>query len=163
MRFPYFLTKWLSTALSLVFLVFNCALANVPEANFWAERRKHVKAQKKKSDDSLLLARLPTATIPPLAESLSKSLIKDLPAGSTKKYAPVLKALPYQYGIVRQISIPPNQKMGEEKMVIHIQDIHLNSEAQFLSANLSASILSTFFFSSSNLFLSANLSDSILS
>src|SRR5690349_4972379 len=95
MRFSSFTQKALSAFLSLFFFT-QCALANAPEANFWAERQKSVEKSRKESSQSLLavgvsgeasssllqvLHRLPDVDGRSPIPALSKRLAKSLPEG----------------------------------------------------------------------------------
>jgi 4-alpha-glucanotransferase len=136
--------KKLSAILSCIYFLTNCALANVAEGNFWTERRRHAqKVNKKDSSEPLRLAGLPAvAASDPrqilrqlsspdhrlLGPTLSRQLTKNLPRGFTEQNAALLNSLPYRYGSVRRITVPAAPSSG--KTIIHIQDVHLNSEAQ---------------------------------
>ncbi len=66
----------------------------------------------------------------PLASSRLKSL---LPPGSDSRLLPIIKALPENFGTVRKIISPKKDTdlpAAAGRIVIHIQDVHRNSEAQ---------------------------------
>src|SRR5437899_3095234 len=116
---PSPILKVFSGALCLVFLFTNCLFAHAPEINFWAERRKAVQ----RKDPPFQLANLPSAL--PLINSKfeirNSSIIFDHRNG-TKQFH--VSDLPLQYGTVRKVLAATGKQAG---IVIHIQDVHLNS------------------------------------
>jgi len=72
------LKKGVSLTLSLVFLVFNCALAHSAESNFWAERRQFAEDRKKSVQNSSLFAQLPNH----LSATNSAQILKNLPTAA---------------------------------------------------------------------------------
>ena len=151
MALPSLLLKRLSGIFASVFFLNNCLLAHVPEANFWAERRKYLEKKKGAPSDPLLMAALPAPSparlldqlsIPPsrLALSLSEEAGRGLPPGFAEKYADLLRALPPAYGSLRKINLAGGlentrtrrvtSRRSSPPIVIHIQDVHQNPEAQ---------------------------------
>jgi len=144
MEFPKLISKTISVTIAVVFFATNCALAYSSESNFWKQRQKHVQRLKNQTIDSMQLASLPAAhnfsnpdqilqKLPSLhasnlSLSVKKTLDEEFAKNASKKYSLLIQSLPYQYGNVRKISLPPKGK--EEKTVVLIQDIHLHSEAQ---------------------------------
>ena len=130
----------LTAAITLGLYVLSAVLfPHAAEANFWAERRNAVVR------DSSLTARYPAnagnellSSFPALnrvtqSPALSSSVVENLPKGFADKYAPLLNALPPQYGSIRKVSLPltdPRAESSEPRVVIHIQDVHRNREAQ---------------------------------
>ena len=76
MRFCGSPMKCLSVSLSAVILLFNCALANAFETNFWHERRKAAKESRQIQAHPLELASLPGAS----ALSDPARILQNLPA-----------------------------------------------------------------------------------
>lgn len=129
--------------MSLVYFVTNCLLPNAAEANFWAERRKAVQGGQEKSAQPMQMAALPASALanpsqilnnlsgtetPRVSSSLAKHVQELLPADFEKEYGDILNALPYQYGQVRNVTLPVGKKSGQT--IIHIQSVHMNLEAQ---------------------------------
>jgi hypothetical protein len=130
-----------SGILSLVFFISHCAFAHAVETSFWTERRREVQNRQK---DSTLLASLPSAPSSDMASliqqfpgvdprprvpSVTDALTKDLPHGFVEQQAPLLNALSTAYGSIRKISLPDHAGVSP-KIVVHIQDVHQNQEAQ---------------------------------
>jgi hypothetical protein len=108
--------KILSALLSSVYFCVNVALLHATEVNIWSER--------KKSHPHFEVASLPELTRPisifnPTALPVKSSEIKRSPK--------ITQLLPPAYGTVRHITGPRNSSKGT---LIHIQDVHLNAEAQ---------------------------------
>jgi len=131
LRDKSFITKGFTAVLTVIFVGTNCIFAHASETNFWKERKKNFE-----------LASLPPVhnAFGPISppSSLSKSISSGISNNKIKRWLKkdssnetlkeVLKALPAQYGSIRGVSIPG--KESSEKIVIHIQDIHMNLEAQ---------------------------------
>jgi len=111
-----------STALSLVIFCTNCVLVHAQEANIWAERRQF-------SQPAISLLPAPAPLFPE-----SPRLLLD-PNGSAslgfQESSDPSAALAFlaPYGSIRKILQPRNQA-DAAAVVIHIQDVHLNPEAQ---------------------------------
>jgi membrane associated rhomboid family serine protease len=108
----------------------HVAFAHLPESEFWAERRNRARP-----DSPLLLAgahpvnilqHLPAADR--VAAGLSPSLKGELPAHFVREHAALLSSLSGPYGSVRRVFQPPRPSMGP--LVVHIQDVHMNADAQ---------------------------------
>lgn len=120
-----------AVAVSLVVLLSNCLFAYSIETNFWKERKK---------SQNPVVASLPSNIFSPTSlpainnGTLAHALHNELPArfGKIGKYTPqlltVLKSIPSEDGSIRKIAIPSDAQSN--KIVIHIQDVHLNEEAQ---------------------------------
>src|SRR5258706_4879901 len=114
------LTRLLCLLLSFLLFVQNTVLAHTAESNFWKERgviaSRHPRmfATANPSYGGLL------AGIHNNRESLDSRLRH---SGMTDSYF----GLPLSFGRVRQISPAPK---SSDKILIHIQDVHLNAEAQ---------------------------------
>lgn len=117
--------KSLATGLSIILFATNVAFANTPEVNFWKEREKQTQK----------LARLPqpiSSVFPPLTRpmgSLPHLIKRELPKNQISEYATLISALPQNVGTVRKVSIP-HSFQDIKKIVIQIQDVHMNAEAQ---------------------------------
>jgi RNA polymerase primary sigma factor len=116
----------------------NVAFAHVSESRFWDERRKNTR----RVESPLLMAALPgnanlstalrglpapervTAALPP-------SISAQLPASEARRLSPVFAALSTQHGTVRRVSLPLKPAPGgKRRVVLHIQDVHQNADAQ---------------------------------
>lgn len=148
MRLLHPAQKTLSAALCGVFFLTQCVLAHTPEANFWAERRKHIQRNSQEgSNDPVLLASLPSSftssghpeeilrQFPSLNQhpytltpTLPEQVVQDIPKGFTRTHATLLNSLPPSLGTVRQIVLPKGAK--PTRIVVHIQDAHMNADAQ---------------------------------
>ncbi|MBI4396013.1 MAG: hypothetical protein HY548_02885, partial [Elusimicrobia bacterium] len=141
MKFLARISRTLSLALAVVYFLNNCVLANIPESNFWSERRKRVEDSRRADTSPTLVAALPSRSTPSTIVSelpslerfqpnpaLSSHIREKILTGPAARYAPLLNALPYAYGTARKVVLPKTGASG--KIVIHIQDVHLNSEAQ---------------------------------
>ncbi|OVE78173.1 hypothetical protein BVX98_01165 [bacterium F11] len=149
MNLTTFFTKGFSILLGIVYLVSQSVLVYASEINsanrqagFWKDRQTAIKTKKQVPDSSPTLAQLPAT----LSSSNSNHVLKNLPfpksitpnsalpktnkEWNTRTLAPpiqtLMESLPHQFGSVRNISLPPSMK----NVVFHIQDIHMNTEAQ---------------------------------
>ncbi len=141
----------ISGFLSILLFCHNCVLAHAAETNFWAERSPFAKATGDKSsfaktagDKSSFASGLQLVGLPPVALAkggnqlpkvipnvLSQELFKELkniPGNYQSKFSSLLQSIPSNYGTIRKISIPKGAK--NQRTIIHIQDVHLNTEAQ---------------------------------
>ena len=135
-------------ALSLVYFSANSALASAPETLFWTQRRQAVK--ERRTPSSGWLASLPLAVgagaspefeirtklQSPLAR-IPQEIAKTLPASFFKENAALLTALSSSQGTIRRIKMPPG--LVPTKLILHVQDVHLNADAQ---SNISALVTS---------------------
>lgn len=127
----------LAAALAFSFLGTQCLFAYQPENNFWSERRK---ATQKKS--SLLVAALPVGRgVPdslaaqlPAIQNLNpvvpQTLSRSVPQGFLKDHAKLLSVLSTAHGTLRKVSLGHHYS-PTGPVVLHIQDVHMNSEAQW--------------------------------
>jgi len=115
-------SKVFSISVALLFFAANCVLAYAHKSNFWAERQKKTNRIKSEPKPQTLLSSLPSPFLRP------NTTIPPLPENIDGRYSKLINSLPLAYGNVRNISIP--EKSTDEKIVIHIQDVHLNLEAQ---------------------------------
>lgn len=107
-----------TTAVVLAIMMFatNALLAHTPEVNFWKER-----------------ARTPSLPFHPAAVSSTDPTgfvslrIKRLSAAADKTLLPIINSIPPTAGTVRNVISPKGKAKG---IVVHIQDVHRNAEAQ---------------------------------
>jgi hypothetical protein len=101
------------------------------------------------NSDALLLASLPTPKgIPPFKDHLSleatalpQPIAHALPSSFTVKHTPLFGALLPAHGSIRKVWVPPN---GPGKnVVVHIQDVHQNEDAQRHISRVVDSLLGT--------------------
>lgn len=134
-----FIRRLLGGSLSLVYLAVNGVWAHTPEAAFWAERRQAAKT--KQSSPVGWLASLPLAgpgSIPSVLGGASRkemppaglpsSIVKTLPPAFFKENASLLAVLSTAEGSIRRIRLPRNG--APSKIILHVQDVHLNADAQ---------------------------------
>lgn len=130
-----------SAAVVLAFSLLGtqCLFAYQPEKGFWAERRRATQR-----GASPLFASLPLGGQPrwssalagqfPTLQSggagLSHTVARLVPKGFLKDHAALLAALSPAHGTVRKVSLPKNPAPGSP-VVLHIQDVHMNQEAQW--------------------------------
>ena len=135
--------KIMGLAISCIYFVTNCALAYPPEGNVWSDRRK-LPASQSNGDPQTLLASLPSAwslsgppallnRFPPvfptsLETALPRRFEGKIPPNVQQRLASLIQALPPQWGSLRSLSIPAGEPC--KKILIHIQDVHRNTEAQ---------------------------------
>ncbi len=116
---PSKLRRPLAAALSVVYFVTQVAFVQATETNFWAERRK---AQLPLASEALPRVEhgLPSAVSPRLREALPKNLPSSI--------GDFLGALPLSYGTIRGVELPRGPR--PKAIVLNIQDVHQNAEAQ---------------------------------
>jgi 3'-phosphoadenosine 5'-phosphosulfate (PAPS) 3'-phosphatase len=136
---PGFLKKSVATSLGVAILGTQCLFAYQPENGFWAERRRVTKR-----GSSPLLASLPLGAPPlgsnalsgpfPTAQSveasLSQTVAHSVPKGFLKEHSSLFSALSPAHGTIRKVSLPKHVVPGAP-VVIHIQDVHMNRDAQW--------------------------------
>jgi len=96
-------------SIALIYLANNGFLAHARETNFWKERKTSVQ-----------LARLPSPSAAPMSQPL--------PLAKGVLSSKFLESIPSQFSTLRTIQIPPSQ--DSDRIIIHIQDVHMNHEAQ---------------------------------
>ncbi|MBK8575856.1 MAG: hypothetical protein IPN90_09320 [Elusimicrobia bacterium] len=104
------------------------------ESRFWSERRGAVAHQRAamKSLVSLVPARGPLLS--KLSSygkesTLSLFMTEGLPPEFLKIHRSLLAALSFHHGTIRKVSVPPTPSRAHP-LVLHIQDVHMNAEAQ---------------------------------
>jgi hypothetical protein len=131
MKFPL-PKKMLSGILTLVFFVTNGLFSYSAESNFWAERRNSVRRAASSSVSFYPGQRRtngPLVPYHPTVEkvSLSSSVATSVPPAFLVDHAPLLTALSQAHGTVRKVTL--GKKGGP--VIVHIQDVHMNREAQW--------------------------------
>lgn len=122
--------------IGFLFFGTNCLFAYSTESNLWAERRK---AREQRASPTLL-ASLPvgvsasaiSSRFPPpqkLGPSLSQTVARSVPKIFLKDHAGLLAALSPVYGTIRKVSLG-SKSSALGPVVIHIQDVHQNLDAQ---------------------------------
>ncbi len=109
MKLPPFLAKSFAGFLGIFLFLSNSVFAHSAESNLWNERRK----SGQKTQLAMLLPALPSPQI----------------LGSNFRASKTSFDLSLQYGSVRKTAWPSSSKTSLG-VVVHIQDVHLNSEAQ---------------------------------
>ena len=113
--------RLIASALSIIFFLTQCAWAHRPASSLWEDRQKSVR------QETTQLASLPLA-LPDLAGS---SLLSNANVSTRPVRLPNLSIqLPssiLQFGSIRSVSTPAK---NSGRVIIHIQDIHDNTEAQ---------------------------------
>ena len=121
------LLKAVATVLCFVLFTTNVVLAHAAETNFWAQRRIAAAP----ASELFPLGRLNEQTSR-ISDGISSAAISSrikamLAKSSEASLLPLIRALSEDVGSVRKI-ISPSHSNG--RIVIHIQDIHRNREAQ---------------------------------
>lgn len=122
--------------LAAFFFLTQCLFAYQPEQGFWAQRRRAARDQRGAVSASVsgsatvgsLAAQFPAAQS--VTPSLSRALTKSVPAPFLNDHRDLLNSLSSGFGSIRKISLPINQTK-RSPVVVHIQDVHMNSEAQW--------------------------------
>ncbi len=126
-------TRFTAIFVSVSLFLTQCLWAHATETH-WRKGSGLVASR----PDPFLLAQIPSraplgfqlpaakinSRIPDSLKNISRNNLR-LPASSA--LAPLVAALPQNYGSVRDISLPSGAAKG---VVVHIQDVHLNPEAQ---------------------------------
>jgi len=141
--------RFLSATLAVVLATSPC-LANTAESSLWAERRRGAQkatgtsarptlmasaAMPGRADVGRLLQGLPRPGSASLSPSIANQLSRFTAPDQKKRITDVVRALPAQTGTVREVT--RGRSDAGERIVVHIQDIHLNQEAQ---ANIAAAV-----------------------
>lgn len=127
----------LATFVSGIFFFTNVALATTTESSLWAQRRRHIRNDQR-GMENLVLASLrgsvspgqlfQTLPLTPSASALSGDLAKTLPAPFVAEHAPLFSALHSSHGTIRKIWWP--ERGAGKRVVVHVQDVHQNEDAQ---------------------------------
>lgn len=131
---PTSATSWhrfFGAFLATVYFVQSVLLAASPESNFWSERRRSQTAQRR----VLALAALPGSALDatrvtaawPVPAPESAPIRFSVPPALRQEVARVLEALPAENIRVRGLLVP---KGPPAAVLVHLQDVHLNPEAQ---------------------------------
>ncbi len=136
------ISRCLTAVLALLFFVSNCVLAHALETNVWSERQRRLEQANNKetvspslaalpvsmqSNSSQVLNGLPLSHLSSITSSHSLQITRGLPSEIQSSVVSIAEALPSLFGSLRAISVPENRN---GKTIVHIQDVHLNSEAQ---------------------------------
>ncbi|MBL0349973.1 MAG: methyltransferase domain-containing protein [Elusimicrobia bacterium] len=123
--------RFFGAFLTTVYFVQSVLLAAAPESNFWSERRRSQTAQRR----VLALAALPGPSLDatrvtaawPIPAPESAPIRFSVPPALRQEVARVLEALPAENISVRGLLVP---KGPPAAVLVHLQDVHLNPEAQ---------------------------------
>jgi hypothetical protein len=122
--------------LSVVLLATQSLFAYQSEKSFWEQRRQAARRNSPGVLASLplgpragdtLAGQFPSPQL--VRSSLTSSVARSLPKTFLKKHADLLTALSPVHGSVRKVSLGKNAG-STGPVVIHIQDVHMNAEAQ---------------------------------
>lgn len=125
--------------LSLLFILNNGILCYSAESNFWSERRQAARhrsssflaalpASSALGGPGSLVAQFPSPKAPNL--TLSDSLSRSIPKEFRRDHAALFSALSPAFGTVRKVA-GLNGANANGPVVVHIQDVHMNAEAQW--------------------------------
>src|SRR5256885_766507 len=145
MSYPEKFIKWFASFLCGLTLA-NAVLAYSPETNFWKERAKYTSAEKEPVQLASLLnlsGRHPGMSQSGIQNNLFKPWIPTFVGMTTTlEFQKILQSLPASLGSIRKISLLRPSGYGGQALlrlpqatfggrtIIHIQDVHLNQEAQ---------------------------------
>jgi|GEM_PF-2768367 len=117
--------QWVAGTLAAVFLVVNVFLPHRVEASFWMERQRFLKGE---SVDRRLLGLLPETSSSRARLSWGQENRLKKPFIKQGRVAFLAGLVPGQAGQIRRVAIPAVGSI--EKVVLQIQDVHQNLEAQ---------------------------------
>ncbi len=139
------LSKKILAVLTAGIYLYSALCAPLAEANFWTERKKATAPSPAQNRPSLL-ASVPAAPSQILSNlrvsqslPLSSHLTETIPASMLKSYRPIIESLSPAYGTIRKVSVASgplsvtdhrSPATAHAPLVIHIQDVHMNAEAQ---------------------------------
>lgn len=131
-----FLFRLIAAILSAL-LASEIALADAGQASLWSERRRATPTQRTQlasaamgmsSEVGRLFGSLPRPASAVLSPSIANQLSRVEAPSLKKRLADVVRALPAQNGTVRDV-VRGRPGMSD-RIIVHIQDVHLNPEAQ---------------------------------
>jgi hypothetical protein len=117
----------------------QCVLGYSSENNFWTARRQQI-SRGRGDNSSLTLAtgfptsaasvlhQFPTIKRQSFTSPLSPEIVKNLPSNFVNKHLGLFNALSATFGTVRRVTLPVGS--NPHRIVIHIQDVHQNTDAQ---------------------------------
>jgi len=122
--FPFFVKKWIATALSLGIVLGPCPPVNSVETNFWKERQRAARRPvSSPTADSIPFPSVSSATF-------LQSTFPSVPQELARDHPLLLSSLSQGYGSIQDVTLPdPSAPHGP--VVIYVQDIHGNPEAQW--------------------------------
>jgi hypothetical protein len=135
-KFHALTIKSTGLVLSGVLLATQSLFGYQPEKSFWDQRRQAARRTSPGVLASLpighrggetLAAQFPSPQL--VRSSLTPSVARSLPKPFLKNHADLLTALSPAHGSVRKVSLGKNAG-SQGPVVIHIQDVHMNAEAQ---------------------------------
>jgi len=133
--------KIFTAVLSFVYFLSSIVCLHASEANFWQERQRHLEKERKPTT----LASLPVGISVDGSDN-SRELLRQIPlvrktlSGLPSDHAPIkniqlpdsirpfVESIPLNAGTIKELTINNHQKVAP--MVILIQDVHMNLEAQ---------------------------------
>lgn len=139
----------------LLFFGTHCLFAYTQERTFWEERRRIVRRDQ---PSPVLLAELPGGSIKETLSALSHSVspvslthdvARSIPRDFLNQHKSLFQAISPKWGTVRKVSFP-SRSFVKGPLVVHIQDIHQNLEAQKNIANMVQSVVSSPLFAEKN-------------
>lgn len=128
MRGSIFCMAWSVRLVCVVFFSTQCVFAFSAETQFWESRRRS--AQQKSPHIALankLTARFPAPDV--RSVSMVSAVRCPVPASFIKENEKVFSALSPAYGTLRKVAFPQNPSKNGP-VVVHIQDVHNNAQAQ---------------------------------
>ncbi|HOW29038.1 MAG TPA: inositol monophosphatase family protein, partial [Elusimicrobiota bacterium] len=136
--------KRLAFCVAVLFSHANLFAVSTTEKNFWAHRRQQIEKNKTAEPPVPVVASLPPTADPAAVlrdlPSVNAQRLNRLTAGMerelaghgdevlSRKVADVARFLPAQFGTIRKVSLPSS--IASPKIIVHVQDVHRNSEAQ---------------------------------
>jgi hypothetical protein len=128
----------------------QCLLAYQPENSFWANRQRHVQEQSRfyaratPAGETVgargVADQFPRIEIP--NESITSSKIRHVPDHLLEGNEKLFSALTSNHGQIRKVSVAQGETL-RSPLVIHIQDVHRNAEAQWNIREVVSDLLSS--------------------
>jgi ADP-ribose pyrophosphatase YjhB (NUDIX family) len=119
---------WTRRSLCVIFFATQCLFAFTAETQFWESRRRSTQAK----PPQIVLANKLTTQFPspvPRSVSMPSAVRFPVPASFIKENEKVFSALSPARGTLRKVAFPKNPSKNGP-LVVHIQDVHKNSQAQ---------------------------------
>lgn len=132
--------KVLKLCLAAVYAMTNVLLVHAEDRNYWNERRRSLNS-KSTSTRIFAAGNFSTSstnnlipTLPDLHGSLAPNIetrvVKGLPEEFLERNKSLLTALPPSAGSIRKVTLPTFPSTAPQRVVVHIQDVHHNDDAQ---------------------------------
>jgi hypothetical protein len=123
--FPFFVKKWIATALSLGIILGQRPPVNSTETNFWKERQRA--ARRPVSPPKADSIPFPSVTS---SSAFMQSTLRSVPKKFARDHPLLVSSLSQGLGSIQDVTLP-DHPLSNGPVVIYVQDIHGNPEAQW--------------------------------